>query len=242
MTDLTLSPHFPTNLNDYAPWVAAHGLYAPYGECQCGCKRSVSLARRSSRDRGNAKGLPVRFFGNHNRAGRYAVSPELSPPPGAALIPLSRGKVAIVDAADYEWLMQWKWKARKGHSTFYALRRVDGHIISMHRVIMGVTDPGVLIDHANRNGLDNRRCNIRIATRSQNMHNRIASSNNTSGYKGVHWDARKRKWIAKIGSNDERKHLGHFDSAEDAARAYDIAALAMHGEFARPNSEPGAAP
>lgn len=147
-------------------------------------------------------------------------------------IPLRNGLVVIVDAEDYEWLSQWKWKAKKGYSTIYAVRRSEGHLIFMHRAILGVTDPRILVDHKNRNGLDNRRDNIRVASRAQNMHNRISSSNNTSGYKGVHWDKRKEKWIAAIGIDGRRKHLGNFDSSEDAARAYDQAARELHGNFA----------
>jgi len=104
----------------------------------------------------------------------------------------------------------------------------------MHQLILGF--PKKDIDHRNGNGLDNRRKNLRkIATSSQNKMNCGMYSNNTSGYKGVHYYYTHKKWGAQIYSNKKCYFLGLFETAKDAGIAYNIAAIKYHGEFARLN-------
>lgn len=108
--------------------------------------------------------------------------------------------------------------------------------IHMHRLILGLDSRDTrLCDHKNGNGLDNRRANLRIATTSQNLANRGKTRRNTSGYKGVMWFKRKRKWYARIRVSGKSVHLGYFDDPIDAAKAYDDAALKHFGEFAKTN-------
>ena len=97
---------------------------------------------------------------------------------------------------------------------------IDGRNIYMHRYILGILDPAIEIDHHNRNALDNRRQNIRVATRSSNMLNRGRPRNNTSGIKGVSWHTRDRTWSARIGINSCLRHLGTFNRKWKAAKAY----------------------
>jgi hypothetical protein len=158
-------------------------------------------------------------------------------------IPLSNGMVAIVDAADYDFLMQWKWHicGGKRERTWYAARNAPisrGKQIQtrvmMHREILGA-EPGTRIDHIDGDGLNNTRKNLRFCTHQQNLCNRPAQINNTSGYKGVYWHKRASKWVAQISENGKRKYLGRFANAEDAAHAYDAAAKELYGEFARLN-------
>ena len=89
------------------------------------------------------------------------------------------------------------------------------------------------IDHVNGDRSDNRFCNLREATNSQNQANRRCEATSTSGVKGVSWDRRCRRWQAQISINGKPKHLGGFTSKEEAARAYAAAAIALRGEFAR---------
>ncbi len=148
-------------------------------------------------------------------------------------IPLTQGKYAIVDGCDYTYLNQFKWHYNEGYAKRNIGKRPNRRRLPMHRVIlerMGYKD-FIQPDHINGNGLDNRRCNLRPATASQNRCNRGKQSNNTSGYKGVCWD--RKKWRAYIGVNGKRIHLGLFDNIKDAARAYNEAALKYHKEFAR---------
>ena len=157
-----------------------------------------------------------------------------------AQIRLTQGKYAIVDDEYFDRLNGFKWCAHKNRKTYYAVRnskRQKGRrtFICMHREILGLkTSDGKDTDHINGNGLDNRRVNLRPCTPSQNQHNR-RSFCGTSKYKGVSWHKRDKKWQAYIRLNGKLIHLGLFDSEIEAARAYDIKAKELFGEFAHLN-------
>jgi hypothetical protein len=149
-------------------------------------------------------------------------------------IPLTQGKFTLVDDIDFEWLNQWKWYAIKDRNTFYAVRMERSEnkrkVIWMHREILGVL-AGFETDHKNHNGLDNQRINLRSCTRAENQHNRFMQKNNISGFKGVSWSNRAKKWWAQIKFNRRVIHLGFFISKLEAAKAYDNAAKKYFGEF-----------
>ena len=145
-------------------------------------------------------------------------------------IPLTQGKFAIVDDEDYDEIARHKWYYLNG----YAQRHAPRGVTRMHRVIAG-TPPGMDTDHINGDGLDNRRSNLRVCTHSQNMANRGRDSTNTSGFKGVTWHKECRKWLAYTAVNRKMIHIGLFERAEDAARAYDREVVRIFGEFAAPN-------
>lgn len=144
-------------------------------------------------------------------------------------VPLSQGYVALVDAADYERVAAHSWRYVL---TGYAAGRVEGANVFMHRWIVDAPD-GVEVDHRDRNRLDNRRRNLRFATRSQNAANcgkrGVASA---SRFKGVAWRKDRECWSASIMLNVRGISLGNYDSERDAAKAYDAAALQYFGEFA----------
>lgn len=146
-----------------------------------------------------------------------------------AYIQLDKGKVAVVDAADAEALSGSTWFAVERGKTFYAARSPLGKMEYMHRVIIGASD-AQRVDHENRDGLDNRRANIRLSSASENGANAELRSDNTSGYKGV--SANGNKWTARITVEGEKIYLGSFDTAEAAADAYDDAAIRAFGNFA----------
>lgn len=156
-------------------------------------------------------------------------------------IPLTRGQFATVDTADYDWLNQWKWQAHWAPSNrqFYAVRdewmgNGKTRTIRMHRQIAGLVHGDKLdCDHRNMNTLDNRRENLRVATRSQNQANRGAQRNSTSGMKGVYWRELHKKWNASIRVNGRLLFLGNFQTKEEARDAYSSAAKLYFGEFAR---------
>jgi hypothetical protein len=153
-----------------------------------------------------------------------------------AEIPLSKGKVAIVDDELYEYLSQWKWFY---HKNGYAMRsyRENGKYKKerMHRSVLRAPD-GYDVDHINGDKLDNRKSNLRSATRSQNNYNKSVQRNTTSGFKGVSWSKQRNKWRSRIFVDKREMHLGFFEYKIDAAMAYNEAALKYHASFANLNT------
>lgn len=152
----------------------------------------------------------------------------------AKMIPLTRGKFALVDDADYEWLSQWKWHCLLQG---YAARRrkvSEGgrELILMHRQITGAID-GFEVDHINGNKLDNRRRNLRNVTCCQNGWNRSKSNYNTSGQTGVSWHKSNKRWVAYIRANNKFIRLGNFKDFEDACRARKEAEAQYFGSYLR---------
>jgi len=153
-------------------------------------------------------------------------------------IPLTRGFVALVDDEDFDWLNQFKWSVNPSYGNHYARSCTKGKSEYMHRLILKVK-PGEFTDHIDGDGLNNTRRNLRLATQSQNMENRNKTCMNTSGFKGVHYSHQKgnikKPWMATICINYRNLHLGYFSTAEEAAVAYDEAAIKYFREFAKTN-------
>lgn len=155
-------------------------------------------------------------------------------PEGTAVsIRLSGGMVALVDLEDALRVWALEWSAVWSGWHWYARARLDGETVYLHRFILGITDERQ-VDHENQDGLDCRRLNLRVATQSQNNANRRKQASAASSrFKGV--DAHVGKWRARVKKNGNQMTIGHFDSEEAAARAYDTKAREIHGQFARCN-------
>ena len=139
-------------------------------------------------------------------------------------------KVALIDDEDYELVSQHKWRLHSCGINSYARTFLNGKKPMMHRLILA-PPPGMDIDHVNHNGLNNKRCNIRICTRTQNQAN-SKPRKGTSKYKGVSWSNTEKKWRAFIRMNGKGRTIGRFDSELKAAKAYKKAAIEYFGEFA----------
>jgi len=157
-------------------------------------------------------------------------------------IPLTQGKVALVDDEDFDYLNQWKWCAYedKKNGVWYAERGtcIGGvqKTFRMHRVILGLEHGDKRQgDHSNHNGLDNRQCNLRICTSRQNQQNQRLQKSKSSQFKGVCFRKKTGRWRAYIQTKKTFKSLGCFQKEEIAALAYDMAAIREHGEFAHLN-------
>lgn len=151
-------------------------------------------------------------------------------------IKLTQGYSAIVDDEDYDFLSRWKWHVLVG-SKVYAMRNSTPsngkrHHILMHRFILKAPS-GKQIDHINGDSLDNRKKNLRIVTKKQNMWNRNPNTNCTSSFRGVYWHKQHRKWCAAISVNKKRHHIGLFNCEISAAKAYDKRAILEFGKFYR---------
>lgn len=167
----------------------------------------------------------------------HSTLPLFSWQPETKEIPLTQGKVAVVDATDFDWLSQFKWYAHKDKDgyTFYAERHgplLNGKraTITMHALLAGKG-----ADHIDGDGLNNTCHNLRPATHQQNCFNKRIRKDNTSGYKGVVWHSQHNRWQARIKFDGSTKHLGYFATAEEAALAYNKSARELYGEFALAN-------
>lgn len=147
------------------------------------------------------------------------------------LVPLTQGLFAVIDDEDYELVRRFKWRAAKNGSyskTFYAVTGRGAGLTAMHSLIMP-TEPGLEVDHRDRNGLNNTRANLRPSTRAQNVRNR-SYSRARPGYRGAY--PRGQAWRAAIMVDRRQRSLGFFPTEMQAARAYDLAAKAHFGEWA----------
>lgn len=150
-----------------------------------------------------------------------------------AKIYLPQGKVALIDAEDLGRVSAHRWRAAWLHYDWRVFGWVEGRNILLHRFIMNA-QPGQPVDHVNHEGLDNRKANLRVCTRSENNRNRRGkSTKRTSKFKGV--VPVRGRWQARITRDQREIYLGTFDTEEQAARAYDSKSLEIHGDFARPN-------
>lgn len=151
-------------------------------------------------------------------------------------VPLTKGKETIVDDADYPRLSLFKW--HMGNNGYACRKWIGpGYETYLHRFLIDAPR-GREVDHINGNKLDNRKSNLRLCSTSQNHGNMRKSIVNTSGYKGVIWRRRERKWLAQITFHKKVVFLGYFDNPIDAARAYNAAAVKYFGEFAHLNEIP----
>lgn len=146
-------------------------------------------------------------------------------------IPLTRGRIAIVDDFDYHWLSQVKWHfLTRGYAGHVRGGRKNKEHILMHRLILLAPDT-CTVDHINHDTLDNRRSNLRLATQSQQNANRRKISG-SSKYKGVYPRRDGLKWCAQLGAFGAKTYLGSFNTEEEAALVYNNAAIVAFGEFA----------
>lgn len=152
-----------------------------------------------------------------------------------AIVKTSNGKDILCDDEDVELLESKSWY---GGKNVFTSTRIDGKLVSLPiaRFLLNPPDD-LFVDHVNRNPYDNRRCNLRLATQSQNEANKgKARSKNgekpTSSYKGVSYHRRDKRWVASIDWLRSRRQLGRFKTDIEGAIAYDNAAIELHGEFA----------
>jgi hypothetical protein len=146
-------------------------------------------------------------------------------------ITLKNGQITIVDDEDFEWLSKYRWNISK---IKYARGYVNGKVESMHRLILGLTDPKILVDHINSDGLDNRRSNLRTCTSQENLRN-MRKHRGKSKYRGVSWCTQANRWRVSLTISGKRTYHGFYEDEEEAARLFDSLIKDVHGEFASLN-------
>lgn len=168
-----------------------------------------------------------------SRQGRVIRKPYFCSPIGCYVLPLTKGKEALIDACDYDLAYSRNWAFRSGGYACGSTNKICN--IHLHRMIMPAQPP-LEVDHINGDRLDNRRANLRIVTPAQNCQNRKkAKKNATSKYLGVSWNSLERKWRASIGP---KRFAGWYKTELEAAKAYNRVALDIYGPCAKVNSIP----
>ena len=141
----------------------------------------------------------------------------------------------LIDLVNYDKVKDYTWRVRKNGNYYYAVASSGKNnvVLQLHRFIMGATK-GQIIDHIDRNTLDNRFSNLRFCDKKQNSINCKLYKNSTTGYIGVS-KTKNGKYIAYITNKQKHIHLGTFQTKEEAAKKRNIVALTYHGEFAKLN-------
>ena len=165
-------------------------------------------------------------------------------------IELIKGGYALIDDKDFESVNKISWTRLKNGNIYYAYSYIDSILVGMHRFILDVTSPKIMVDHKDHDGLNNQRENIRICTLSENSKNVTTRKNSSSKYLGVSENKCVCKYItyngemktytycrlrATIKVGNKTQHLGYFKTELECAIIYNIAARKYHGEFANPN-------
>lgn len=155
------------------------------------------------------------------------------------IILINNKGIILVDDEDYNFLNQFRWYLRRSNKrnnqlgyaqTPITINRKQTSII-MHKILIDIPN-GMVIDHINHNTFDNRKSNLRIVTKSQNQMNKLPQKGKISKFKGVNWDKNLKKWKSRCSLNRKQYYLGLFEDEIDAARAYNIKAKELHGEYA----------
>ena len=206
-----------------------------YGACHCGCGEITTIATLTNCSQGTWAGMPKKFVAGHHR--RH-IRPIITQPTDSEirLIALTQGKIAKVDAKNYESLVRTYWSAWKNIDTgkFYARTnlpaRLGNGVVLMHLLVLPAPR-GMLIDHIDRDTLNNIEANLRISTTSQNNMNHKKYCTNTSGATGIRLHL--GKYDAAIRYNYKTIRLGRFDLFEDAIQARRTKEIELFGEFSR---------
>jgi len=160
----------------------------------------------------------------------------------------------IIDTEDWDKVKEYKW-CIKGDARYtypYAVTAIDHPdggwyyytwqgkekrqrrrtTLRIHQIIMGESPKGLVVDHINHNGLDNRKDNLRFLSQQQNVYNSRSRKNSTSDYKGVSWSEERKRWRAQITSEGKHISIGRFTCEHEAALAYNKKAKELFGEYA----------
>ena len=190
--------------------------------CKCECGNSVRVRG------GNLKN-------GHTTSCGHCLTIEQYDTYYSAIV--KNGQSFLFDKEDLPLILSYSWSMDK----FGYVHGCEGKTrFKLHRLLMG--NPKEVVDHINGNPSDCRKSNLRITSQHRNTFNSALPKNSTTGFKGVCWDKKEKKYMAHIHPNGKMKFLGYYNSPIDAALAYDKAAFLYFGEYARPNFMKGEIP
>ena len=191
-----------------------NGIHIPYWICQCSCEnKTIKRVKGYSLTSGNSKSCGcLRFETKNKKYNEYDLSGDY----GIGYD--NNGKCFYFDLEDYDLIKDYCWHI---NDSGYVITSVNNSYIRMHRLVMGVTNKEMIVDHIHgcETKNDNRKCNLRIATKQENNRNSKLSKNNSSGTTGVHWSIKENKWIARITDNYKENRIGCFSKKDDAILA-----------------------
>jgi hypothetical protein len=170
-----------------------------------------------------------RAFQKRRRQTGRTVPPEPTDE-SVRYIPLTKGRYAIIDAADYERASEHKWCASCSGCRIYAYCHMNGKTVALHRFLTNAPK-GMVVDHIDGNTLNDRRSNLRVCTQQQNLYN-SRPKGKSSHFKGICWDKGKRRWVVYVRYEGRNIYVGRFRSEINAARAYDRKAYECFGQYA----------
>lgn len=205
--------------------------YAAYWNCRCDCGNTVVVSSSNLQNKTN----PTTSCGCHKKFISHKQKNTKENEwifDGDVVIGItSAGDKFLIDKEDFDKVKNYCWRREKRGYIIANSRNGENKIVWIHRIIMSVTDEQILVDHKSWDKSDNRKTNLRLATKSQNNINIKRKSNNTSGYTGVTYNKRSNKYIARISKDNKRIFLGSFDSIEEAIKARHEAEISLHGEW-----------
>lgn len=215
-------------------YILPNGKHKIMWKCQCSCDNHTIITVLS----GNLKSGNTTSCGCYNKEkireaninrNKYNLDGEYG------ICYLFDGSEVIFDKEDYNLINDWTWCNNKCYA--YA-RKPNGKTAMMHRLVIGLSnnDEEIFVDHINHNTFDNRKCNLRFATKSQNAMNTSLRSDNTSGVTGVYWHKIRQKWISKIEKDGKDIYIGCFNKFEDAVLARQKAEEIYFKEYSYQNS------
>ena len=209
-------------------YVYKNGKHRTRWICQCDCG-NITIVAQDKLKSGHTKSCGClsretasrnhKKYNDYDLYGDYGVGYDCN------------GKKFYFDLDDYDKIKDYRW-----YIDIYGYVVCQHEQLRFHRLVMNVTDPNLHIDHINHITYDNRKCNLRKATVSENAFNKTTPMINTSGYKGVTWDKNRGKWVAQLHLHGKHYYLGRYDTLEDAVKARRQAEEKYFGEWSYDNS------
>lgn len=208
------------------------GLQIAFWDCMCDCGNMATVKASNLKNKTNPT-LSCGCFKNERiHAQKNTKENEWEFDGDIAICTTTSGERFIVDKCDYDTVRKYCWHISNASGYVVANSRdKTNRSIFLHRLILNVSGRDTFVDHINWDKSDNRRINLRVATKSENNTNIKRKANNSTGYTGVTLNKRTGRYIARISKNGKRILLGTFDEFEDAVTARHEAEVAMHGEW-----------